>query len=94
MNNHRLDSQRCQDKTLRSIQQKLLGLLRALPVVHAAVQDEDIVGLSKQVFGLLLLLEDFVLSERKRASIPGTIAQENVLFSIEDLKISKRRGRQ
>jgi hypothetical protein len=90
-NNHRLDSQRSQDKTLRSIQQKLLGLLRAYPVVHAAVQDEDIVGLSQQVFGLLLLLEDFVLSERKRASIPGTIAQENVLFSTEDLKISKRR---
>jgi hypothetical protein len=43
--------------------------------------NEDILGLSQQVFGLLLLLEDSVLSERKRASIPRTIAQENVLFS-------------
>ncbi len=40
-NNHSLDSQRSQDKTFRSIQQKLLGMLRAYPVVHAAVQDED-----------------------------------------------------
>jgi hypothetical protein len=92
-NNHRQDAGRQADKVLRVCQQKLIGLQRLYPLVHqelneAAEDYEETKSLSQQVFGLLLEVEKFILQERKRMSLPGSIVAEGPqLFSAEDLKL-------
>ena len=87
-NNHRQDAQHQLDRCLKAVQQKVLGLQRAYPALHVGV-DQDTQPLGQQFWGLLLQLEEFVLSQRKQQSIPGSIAKsEPQLFSSEDIKLS------
>ena len=91
-NNHRTDGSRPQDRLLKQLQQKVLGLLRVYPCLHACLQQEEELALGQQFFGLLLALEHSVITERKKASIPGSLQETNVLFSPEDIRNDKRRS--
>ena len=91
VNNHRQDSMRQQDKILKGLQQKVLGLMRIYPLLHSAIGDEENVLLGQMFFGLLLQFEETILQERKRQSIPGSLQQDNVLFTPEDMKIEREK---
>ena len=92
-NNYRQDAQHQLDRCLRAVQQKVLGLHRAYPALHQGV-DEETQPLGQQFWGLLLQLEDFVLSQRKQHSIPGSIAKsEPQLFTQEDIKLSMEQSK-
>ena len=47
-NNYRDDKAQREDKVLRGVQQKLLGLMRIYPVLHTYVMDDDLQVLSQQ----------------------------------------------
>ena len=91
VNNHRQDGMRQQDRLLKGLQQKCLGLLRIYPVIHASIGEEDTTHLGQMFFGLLLQFEEAILQERKRQSIPGSLQQDNVLFSMDDMKIEREK---
>ena len=90
-NNHRQDSMDKHDRILKGLQQKVLGLQRIYPLLHGTIGDEEAVQLGQMFFGLLLQFEDSILTERKKASIPGSLQQDNVLFTQEDIRIEKRK---
>jgi hypothetical protein len=54
-NNHRLDSTRPMDKTLKTLQQKVLGLIKVFPIIHSVVECDETRQLSQQFFALVLL---------------------------------------
>jgi hypothetical protein len=101
-NNHRQDASRPTDRVLRLVQQKVLGLLRIYPVLHHGLQgkeskeeaadeeyQEDQVVLGQKFYCLMLDLENFILQERKKLSLPGSIpSTEPQLFTQDDLKIN------
>ena len=88
-NNYRGDASSKLDRVLASIQRKVLGLMRTYPVLHQGiVEDGELQVLGQQYWGLLLSLENFILSERKAHSIPGSIQpQAPQLFSKDDIKL-------
>ena len=87
-NNHKADASSRYDRTLRSTQQKVLGLQRCYAALHTYVHDEDGKTLGQQFWALLLQLETSLLTARKAASIPGAVpTTEPGLFSKEDLKV-------
>ena len=90
-NNYRDDKAQREDKVLRGVQQKLLGLMRIYPVLHTYVMDDDLQVLSQQFWGLLCQFEKTVMEQRKQSSIPGSLPVENPLFTAEDLKVAKAR---
>ena len=85
------DSMDKHDRILKGLQQKVLGLQRIYPLLHGTIGDEEAVQLGQMFFGLLLQFEDSILTERKKASIPGSLLQDNVLFTQEDIRIEKRK---
>jgi len=90
-NNYRDDKAQREDKVLRGVQQKLLGLMRIYHVLHTYVMDDDLQVLSQQFWGLLCQFEKTVMEQRKQSSIPGSLPVENPLFTAEDLKVAKAR---
>lgn len=104
-NNHRSDGLKQLDKVLKMSQNKILGVLRILTAAYAEVEAlqekmagkaeledwSDALTLLQQSWACMLDLEDQVLQERKRASIPGSIRREDNLFGVEDLKVESER---
>ena len=88
INNFKNDGLRTQDRTLKMLQQKLLGLQRIYPIIHINLNDnEEAQQLSQKSFTLLLEAEKWVITKRKEASLPGAIIpQDPQLFTQEDLK--------
>ena len=90
-NNHRMDSRSPGDKFLKSLQQKVLNVLRIHALLHTACSqsgDAEVCSVSQQLFMYLAQVETELVQERKRRSIPGAVqVQDNVLFTTEDLKI-------
>jgi hypothetical protein len=87
-NNHKADASSRYDRTLRSTQQKVLGLQRCYAALHTYLHDEEGKSLGQQFWALLLQLEASLLTARKAASIPGAVpSSEPSLFSKEDLKV-------
>ena len=88
INNFKNDGLRTQDRTLKMLQQKLLGLQRIYPIIHINLNDnEEAQQLSQKFFTLLLEAEKWVITKRKEASLPGAIIpQDPQLFTQEDLK--------
>lgn len=82
-NNHQEDASRITDRNLKMAQQKVIGLLRIYPMLHASLQpDEEAQVLSQKYFTLMLELESWLLSKRKEASLPNSIVpNEPQLFS-------------
>jgi hypothetical protein len=79
-NNHRQDAKGLMDKYLKGLQQKLLNILRVQVVLHSVLlhcENEDVVALSQQQFLYLLEVEDCLLKERKKLSIPGAVVSSN-----------------
>lgn len=105
VNNHRTDGQRALDKVLRQGQNKVLGLCRMFATAIHELETvkensniseeppawEDVDTLLQKVWACMLDLEDYFLTERKRASIPGAIRKEDQLFTTEDLKYDNDR---
>ena len=89
LNKHRDDGKAKQDKLLRQLQQRVLSLQRVYPCLHAALQDEELAALGQQFWWLLLDMEKHVLECRREASIPGSLQQDNPVFSADDLKVEK-----
>jgi hypothetical protein len=58
INNNRLDSSRLMDKTLKTLQKKVLGLIKMFPMIHSVVECDETRQVSQQFFALVLLLED------------------------------------
>ena len=88
-NNHRVDAKSSQDKFLKNIQQKLLNMARVQALLHTVLSEasEDVVMVSHQAFFYLLPIEQEVVRERKRLSIPSSLSDtSNVLFKQEDLR--------
>ena len=88
-NNYRNDKQAPHDKFLRSMQQRVLNVIRIFTMLHTilAQADAEVCSVSQQLFLYLLNIEEDILKERKRRSIPSSVVQtENVLFGQEDLK--------
>ena len=87
-NNHRQDGKSGFDRTLKATQQKILNMMRVHATIHCTLTGapEEVVSLSQQLFAYMALAEQEVVKERKRRSIPTTIAQGNGLFSQDDMK--------
>ena len=90
VNNHLRDGQGQGDRWLRGVQQRVLHLLRFMAAAHdlraAGAGSEEQKLLALKTFTFLAELEQVVLRERKRRSLPGSVLQqENTLFSKEDL---------
>lgn len=88
INNFKNDGMRVQDRNLKMLQQKLLGLQRIYPILHINLNDnEEAQQLGQKFFALLLEAEKWVITKRKEASLPGAIIpQDPQLFTQEDLK--------
>ncbi len=69
---------------------KVFGLQRMYPLIHTTVGKEGLVHLGQMFFGLMLQLEEDILAERKKASVPGSKRQVNFLFSAEDIRNEKK----
>ena len=92
-NNHKGDSKGSYDKLLKSIQQRLLNLARVQVALHTLVQQSgpEAAMLSQMQWMYLMETESMVLKERKKASIPASVAESgNALFSMDDLKHEKQ----
>ena len=88
-NNHRGDAKAQHDCILKALWKKVLHLVRALVLMHPVMVEvgEETKVLSQQQFLLLLNMEDEIVKERKKRSIPGSVqATDNCLFKQEDLK--------
>jgi hypothetical protein len=91
-NNHGADGRSQGDKLLKGIQQKLLHFMRMLATIYTQLEQvpEDFRILGQQLFFGMSELEQNVLRERKRRSIPGAIpTTANGLFTKEDLAVEK-----
>jgi hypothetical protein len=92
-NNHQGDGRSAQDKYLKSLQQRLLNMLRMLATLHPFISqkgNKDYEVLSQQLFYYVAETELEVLRERKRRSIPGAVAEStNVLFTSTDLTVDR-----
>jgi hypothetical protein len=90
-NNHRLDSTRSMDKTLKTLQQKVLGLIKVFPIIHSVVECDETRQLSQQFFAIFAFWRTtFYKKERRlQSQTPG---QENVLFSAEDIKNEREKA--
>jgi len=96
-NNHKGDASKKLDKVLRTLQQKVLSLMRLYPIIHQHLQDEEdmkeeaadqgVQQLGQQFWALLAQLEQAILLERKKDSLPGSIKPEGpVLFDDKELR--------
>ena len=92
INNHAKDGANMGDRWLRALQQRLLNLARLQVVQYASLQgDEEVTVLGQQVLYYILETEALILQERKRRSIPGSVAEkQNCLFTGDDLKREKQ----
>ena len=91
VNNHRQDQHKKLDRVLRTLQQKVLSLMRVYPVLHHHIKDDqeegEVLALGQQFWALLAQLEQTILVEKKKGSLPGSNGPEGpVLFSKEDLR--------
>ena len=90
-NNHAGDGKTAVDKMLKGFQQKQLNILRMIACLAEGVQGQDYQILHQQLFFAVLEVEQQVLRERKRRSIPGSVPQTtNGLFTKEDLAVDKQ----
>ena len=89
-NNYRGDGKSQSDRWLKSLQQKILNLLRIYVAIHTTIAEggsPELVAASQQLFLYVLNVEDDIVKERKKRSIPNSVqVQENALFKAEDLK--------
>ena len=90
-NNHSQDAKSWSDKQLKGYQQRCLNILRVIATIYPSLQSADVgVGL-QQLFYYVLETEHLLLRDRKRKSIPGSVADNhNVLFTGEDLKAERQ----
>ena len=93
-NNHGADGRSQADRWLKGIQQRLLTSLRLLAAVYegggAQHGDGQVAVLLQQAFYYVYETEEQVLRERKRRSLPGSVANTaNPLFGAEDLRQSR-----
>ena len=85
-NNYRADRDRRDDKVLKHLQQRVLSLQRIFAVVHTHVEESGR-ALSQQCWALLAMLEQEIVKERKKNSLPSVVpGGEPQLFSVMDLK--------
>ena len=94
-NNHGADAKAPQDRLLKSLQQKVLNLQRmqACLFVGLAEPANEYTVLLQQTFYATAELENTLLKERKRRSIPGAVpTTQHGLFSKEDLSIEKQQA--
>ena len=90
LNNHRTDKEKVQDRVLRSLQAKVLGLQRVYPCLHSCIEDPDGKELGQKFWALLMAFEKDLVNQRKLNSIPHTVPpSEPVLFSQEDLEVNR-----
>ena len=92
-NNHRQDGRSQQDKLLKSLQQRVLNIMRAYAAMHTTLDPRaaELQAVSQQLFWYMAETETAILTERKRSSIPGAVQLEtNVLFNQEDLKVERQ----
>ena len=96
-NNHKGDASKKLDKVLRTLQQKVLSLMRLYPMIHQHLQDEEdmkeeaadqgVQQLGQQFWALLAQLEQAILLERRKHSLPVSIKPEGlVLFDVKELR--------
>ena len=89
-NNHGGDAKAPVDRLLKSYQQKCLNVARMVACLQKGIQAPEYAVLGQQLFYAVLELEQGIMKERKRRSIPGAVPQTaNGLFSKEDLAIEK-----
>ena len=76
---------------LKGLQQKVLHILRTLALLHpiyVAAGDPESLQFAQQLWLFVLNVEEDLVKERKRRSIPNSVQQtEHVLFGNEDLKV-------
>jgi hypothetical protein len=94
-NNHGGDGRMAGDKWLKALQQRLLNMGRVQAALYGAVAATPGAGvLAQQAFYYTLETEQLVLKERKRRSMPQSVAEtSNALFTTEDLKASSQQWR-
>ena len=89
--NHRADSKGAWDRVLKGLKQNFLHVLRTLALLHPiylAAVDPEALQLAQQLWLFVLNVEEDLVKERKRRSIPNSVQQtEHVLFGNEDLKV-------
>ena len=92
-NNHKAESKGTYDKLLKSSKQRLLNLGRVQVALHSLLRQvsPEAVVLSQMQWMYMMETENLILKERKKASIPASVAESgNALFSMEDLKHEKQ----
>jgi hypothetical protein len=90
-NNHAGDSKSGMDRLLKGFQQKQLNVLRMIACLQEGVQGQDYQVLHQQLFFAVLEVEQQLMRERKKRSIPGSVPlTTNGLFSKEDLAVDKQ----